>query len=42
MFSSDLLHAVEVGFEEQKLWLIHTPATDETEGAMGVELKLRW
>lgn len=36
------LQTVEMGFEDRKLWLIHTPSTDETEGTMGVELKLRW
>ncbi|MGD9873745.1 MAG: hypothetical protein AB7T27_05690 [Kiritimatiellia bacterium] len=36
------LQAVEMGFDDRRLWLIHTPSTDETEGSMGVELKLRW
>jgi len=36
------LRKLEMGFEGRGLWLIHTPSTDETEGSMGLELKLRW
>ena len=36
------LQKLEMGFEDRGLWLIHIPSTGETEGSMGVELKLRW